>query len=526
MGKLPKAECSARFKIAQKAGKSHGGQLLAMKYAGVDAKYKWRCSSGHEWVATYDCVVRRGHWCGKCSGRTPDRNKQHKEAIKIAKQRRGECVSGEYVNSKVNMRWRCAEGHAWKASFSNISRGKWCPYCAGNTVDARERLECAKKYALDQGGECLTNTYGGNKTPMRWRCASGHEWHAAYNTVVNRRAWCARCRGTDRDAVEQLERAKNMALSKGGRCLSDIYTNNSSSLRWRCRRGHEWEAAFYSVVQAGSWCPNCSAGLNERLARHALEQLFEQPFKKARPKWLVNPETGRQMELDGFNEQIGLAFEYQGEHHYRTVKPFKMDTRALIKRQRMDQVKKMLCAKHEIHLLEIPHHIDPNDMPRWITERVSLQPSGASLRGKMKDWRNIQPEEWLESDSYSIDDLRRRAESRGGSCLSNTYKGVLTKHEWQCQYKHKWAATWDSVNRGSWCPCCSGNVIDSQQRLKWAKSIAKKNGGECLSTRYERVHAKMRWRCASGHEWESRYDHVVQGGSWCPKCREPRRYKK
>ena len=99
------------------------------------------------------------------------------------------------------------------------------------------------------------------------------------------------------------------------------------------------------------------------------------------------------MELDGFNEQIGLAFEYQGEHHYRAVKPFKMDTRALIKRQRMDQVKKELCTKHEIHLLEIPHHIDPNDMPRWITERVSLLPSGASLRGKMKDWRNVQPEE-------------------------------------------------------------------------------------------------------------------------------------
>ena len=302
MGKLSETECGTRFKTAQKAAESHGGQLLAKKYAGVDAKYKWRCASGHKWLATYDCVVRRGQWCGKCSGHIPDRNERYKEAIKIAKHRRGKCVSEEYVNSNVSMRWRCAEGHEWKASFSNISRGQWCPYCAGNTVDARERLESAKMYAMNQHGECLTNTYSGNKAPMRWRCSNGHEWLAAYNTVVNRRAWCARCRGTDRDPVEQLERAKNVALYKGGRCLSDKYANNNASLHWRCGRGHEWEAAFYSVVQAGSWCPNCSAGLNERLARHALEQLFDLPFKKARPIWLINPETGRQMELDGLNE--------------------------------------------------------------------------------------------------------------------------------------------------------------------------------------------------------------------------------
>lgn len=463
MAKLSEAERKARFKAAKQTAKSRGGVLLAEQYVGVDAKYKWRCASGHEWYATYDCVVRRGQWCGLCSGRTPNRDKRLSDAIEIAKRRQGQCISGNYTNSKNHMRWRCAHGHEWNASFSNILKGKWCPYCAGNTVDAGERLKLAKRYAAEQGGVCLTNSYNGNKTQMRWRCSNGHEWLAAYNTVVNRRAWCGRCRGTDRDPDEQIEKARKVAASKGGVCLSSNYINNNAPLLWRCWRKHEWRAAFYSIVNAGSWCPTCSSGLNERLARHTLEQLFGLPFKKARPKWLINPRTGRQLELDGFNEKIGLAFEYQGEHHYRAVKPFGMDARALAKRQELDNLKKALCAGHGIELLEIPHYIDPNDMPRWVSEHVTGLHASSSLSKRMNDWRGIQTTDWLESDSYSIDDLRRLANDRGGKCLSTAYKGVLTKHDWECREKHKWSATWDSINRGSWCPYCCGNVVDPQR---------------------------------------------------------------
>src|SRR5207302_8664504 len=111
MGKLSETECKTRFKTAQRAAKSHGGELLSKKYAGVDAKHKWRCSSGHEWLATYDCVVRRGQWSGKCSGHTPDRTERYNEAVKIAKQRRGQCMSGEYGNSKIKTRWRSSACH-------------------------------------------------------------------------------------------------------------------------------------------------------------------------------------------------------------------------------------------------------------------------------------------------------------------------------------------------------------------------------------------------------------------------------
>ena len=523
MGRLSIEEQLRRYETAQQIAKSRGGKLLSKKYHGVDAKHKWSCHAGHEWETTYDCVVKRGQWCKKCCGRIYDRSVQLKRAREIAKDRKGKCLSGEYVSSQAQMRWRCAKNHEWEATFSNISKGKWCPWCAGNKVDPENQLKRAQAYALKQEGNCLTSIYQGNKVPMHWRCKEGHEWYASFSTVVNRGAWCGICRGSQRSKREQLALAKEVAESKGGKCLSPEYLDNSSKLRWRCNRGHEWEAVFYAVVQAGSWCPFCSVSLRERLTRHIFEQLFEVPFKKTKPSWLLNPETGRKLELDGFNAQLNLAFEYQGEQHYHPVLPFKMDANSFAKQQRRDTIKRKLCEQRGVACLEISHEIDPNDLPQWIAEAVSRLPDGPRLTSMMRDWRNIRIVEWLESDSYSINDLRRFAKSRGGLCMSKTYTGVFTKYAWQCKKGHHWSATWDSVNNAStWCPSCVGKKVDPAQRLALAKSVAASKGGKCLSDKYEDSHKKMRWRCAFGHEWEVRYYNVVNGVSWCPVCRERR----
>jgi len=182
-----------------------GGVCLSSEYKGVDHKYHFRCAKGHEWEATFDCVVHRGQWCAICSGRKVMPGTQLQKAREIASQRDGACLSNEYANSKTNMKWRCTEGHQWEATFSNIvNHGKWCPWCAGNKVDAAEQLRRAHETAHRNGGEFLSKIYDGNKAPMHWRCVEGHEWEAAFSTVVGRGAWCGRCRGNQRDAQEQL----------------------------------------------------------------------------------------------------------------------------------------------------------------------------------------------------------------------------------------------------------------------------------------------------------------------------------
>ena len=416
------------------------------------------------------------------------------------------------------MRWRCAKGHEWDGSFSNIvNHGKWCPWCAGNKVSQDVQMRRARDMANARGGELLTSTYRGNKAPMRWRCAEGHEWDASFGTVVHSRAWCGRCVGTQRDAEEQLAKAKALAISKRGECLSSAYTDNSAPMKWKCERGHQWKAAFYSVVQAGTWCPTCSAGLKERLVRQTLERLFEKPFKKHRPRWLRNPQTGRLMELDGFSQELNLAFEYQGEQHYRVVLPFKMNHGHLDRGRYRDDLKKKLCKEHNVILIEVPFCVTPQELPKWLDNAIKSRVDTKHLVPVMKDWETLQPDEWIESEAYCIDDLKAFANAKGGDCNSRTYLGAREKYQWRCSEGHEWKAAWDNVNnRGSWCPVCCGNVIlNPMERLQDA---AEKRGGALVTQNYLGMHHKHRWRCANNHEWDARASHVVGGKCWCPSC--------
>ena len=49
----------------------------------------------------------------------------------VAKERGGECLSREYVNSTTKLKWQCAEGHTWMATPGDVKNsGSWCPECA------------------------------------------------------------------------------------------------------------------------------------------------------------------------------------------------------------------------------------------------------------------------------------------------------------------------------------------------------------------------------------------------------------
>lgn len=102
----------------------------------------------------------------------------------------------------------------------------------------------------------------------------------------------------------------------------------------------------------------------ERYCVEFLEVLFpEHKFKKVRPEWLVNPVTGRRLELDGYNEELKLAVEYNGIQHY--VYPnFTGCTEEEFKNQLYrDKLKETLCDKHGVCLIRIPYSVPLADIP-------------------------------------------------------------------------------------------------------------------------------------------------------------------
>jgi hypothetical protein len=114
----------------------------------------------------------------------------------------------------------------------------------------------------------------------------------------------------------------------------------------------------------------------------------------------------------------------------------------------------------------------------------------------------------------TLEDAQRLARKKGGKCLASKIPNNGTPIPWQCAEGHKWSATYDSIQQGSWCPYCAGIIPITKEDLD---KVAAKHGGKCLSKEAHGANAKYDWQCAKGHKWLATY-HNIQQDHWCPYC--------
>ena len=103
---------------------------------------------------------------------------------------------------------------------------------------------------------------------------------------------------------------------------------------------------------------------------YALEKIFRRPFTTVRPKFLKNPETGRNLELDCYNAELKVAVEYNGTQHYEWPN-FLNQTKAVWKAQiRRDILKRELCDKESIYLITVPDTVRLHDIEDFIRNKL------------------------------------------------------------------------------------------------------------------------------------------------------------
>jgi len=185
------------------------------------------------------------------------------DAQRIAASRGGECLSGAYLPG-VHLQWRCAQGHVWRATYASVRQGSWCPACA--RANRRCTLEEMQALAAARGGRCLSVRYTDCHTPLEWECALGHRWKALPTDIKHSGAWCRKC--AQRRNAHTIGEMQEIARARDGQCLSRVYTNNLTALKWRCAMGHCWKATPNRVIQ-GAWCRQCA---NDK-KRYTLERM-------------------------------------------------------------------------------------------------------------------------------------------------------------------------------------------------------------------------------------------------------------
>lgn len=95
--------------------------------------------------------------------------------------------------------------------------------------------------------------------------------------------------------------------------------------------------------------PAKKESVGERTARELLETRLGKPFTKIRPSWLPG-DKGRNLELDGYCEELNLAFEYNGSQHY-SKKHFNMSDNDYLEQVTRDRKKYAELLKRGIRCI-------------------------------------------------------------------------------------------------------------------------------------------------------------------------------
>ena len=479
----------------QELAKIKDGKCLSNEYINPKTKLKWQCEKGHEWMAN-PTSIKTGTWCPYCKGWYQTiRDMQQR-----AKAKGGKCLSEKYINAREKLKWQCEKGHIWEAAPYNIKLGKWCPYCShhvGLTIEEMQNL------AQSRGGKCLSKDYTNTQTKLKWQCEEGHVWEAI-PLSIKRGSWCPYCANHVKLTIQDMqERAK----AKGGKCLSEKYLGDKIKLVWQCEEGHVWETVPYNI-RSGKWCPQCSDGVSERICRRYFEEIFNKKFPKTRPKWLKN-KTGKLLELDGYCSELGIAFEYQGQQHYLPT-TFFTKGRRFENQQEADKLKKDLCNKSHIILIEVPYTIEFEDIGKFIIKKCKENNIEVPKITKVLNYKlfNIYSPQRLK-------EMQELAKARGGKYLSDRYIDAKTKMKWQCKEGHVWMSHSNNIKTGNWCPFCNRSNITIEDM----QEIAKTKGGKCLSTGEINTNSILKWQCKEGHIWNATSSNVLDHGSWCPYCK-------
>ena len=359
-------------------------------------------------------------------------------------------------------------------------------------------IESIRAFAKKRGGECVSREFVNVSTKLRWRCAKGHEWEAIPDSVL-RGTWCAACHGR-MSPPEMLRRMRAAAREKGGRCLATEYVQAKHPYEWRCTKGHLWTASW-DDIHSGKWCPKCQGRLSPD---EAIEQLQE-----------LAADRGGEC----------LSRRYLGTNHKL--------------RWRCKEGHTWLAPPSSIRSGRWCHRCAHN-IPLSLAEarKLARARGGECLAKTMKSgrepvrWRCENRHTWTAPASriknssawclrcarmprYTLEDMQALAQERGGQCVSKRFVTVNHHLTWRCDKGHRWRATGGQLmNSGTWCPVCWGRRKGTITQMR---ALAKERGGKCLSPTYKSSTAVLRWRCAEGHEF-SKAPVGVSRGQWCPFC--------
>lgn len=498
-------------RLKEKA-KKNKGQCLDQECKNQNSKVRFKCSQKHIWLARASHVIN-GSWCPECAGNVTHNIEVYK---KIAKEKEGECLSKEYANQRSVLRFRCKQNHEWAATAGNIFRGSWCPHCSKNVALDLSILE---DVARKRGGHCLSDSYVNANTKYLWECSEKHTWKAAYSGISTG-SWCPVCSEFIGERIVRLyfESVFEMKFEKQHpewlrKKKGDPWEIDgvSESEFGGYKIGFE-----HNGIQHYQLSPMFHKKKAEFLAQKEKDILRR---RRCFSNKVILVEVPQMFKMTSLDELPKLVQKQLHKYKHLFVSydfEKKIDYSVVYKNYKMDDLRKIAMAKegnflgYKILKNKQFATMRCNQGHEWDVIPSSLKNgtwcpfcAGKKMSGG-----------WFEHYCKIAE------EKGGSCLSTEAdYVDARSNLKWKCKEGHTWKASPSSIKGRTWCPVCGIKKRSESQKDTISKmlEIAKKNGGNCLSQSYVNNHSKLDWECSKGHTWKATPG-SIKSGSWCPKC--------
>ena len=223
-------------------------------------------------------------------------------------------ISKEYINNHTKLELECPSGHIFWIRFNNWQQGKRCLKCLYNSrklkyKDVKAEIEKVEGYKL------ISKEYVNNHTKLEIKCPEGHKFLMNWNNfhTGNR---CAECSGKKKKTIEFVK--GDIEKEKGYKLISKEYVNSHTKLDMQCPKGHTFEMTWYHYKYRDQRCPQCyllnkfSKGEKELLKY--IQSITNTTIIENDRTQIINPKTGKYLELDIFLPELMKAIEYNGRY--------------------------------------------------------------------------------------------------------------------------------------------------------------------------------------------------------------------
>ncbi len=406
-----------------------------------------------------------------------------------------------------------------KVPAANLVRRKKTNLCKNCGSRQDYTTDNIRKVIEEHGGKLLAGEVTNKESLVRARCACGAEQNKRAQDVRRRPGSCDSCRGerirlTTLTNNENLQTARKIAAERGGRCLTGTeLISVTDKIKWECGLGHIWEACLDSVKTQGTWCPTCNFKFGENLTRALMEAAFGAEFKAQKPDFLNG------LELDGYNADLGLAFEVHGHQHYQYSRMFHRSKADLYAQIERDVIKQLRCHRENVTLVTVPYFI--------LDEGIKAVRPFLAQALETAGFKPPQDITTIEIDMSTIFDMRsdpkykdfaRIVQERGGSFSDQDYQGRTRPIPVTCEKGHTWNARPYLVIKGHWCPHCVNNAVKNLDDIE--NALKKKGWGLIEKPDYKNAHQPLPMQCPSGHPIDRSWNDWEQGNQGCSICKK------